>query len=184
VRPTRVRLLVGVAVVAAAAGWGLARVVEASTGRLLPVPWLAPAALWLLAGAVVVWALLSRPRLLRRPGHRPMPPLVATRTAALAMASSRVGAAVGGLYAGIAIDALRALSTPAGRDTALLSALCVLGAAALVAAALWLERMCRIREDDDSSTAVRRPDVDGTEGSGSWPAPAARSGAGSRPGPV
>jgi hypothetical protein len=184
-RPTRIRVLLALAAVTAAAGWGVARVVEALTARLVPVPWLAPATLWLLAAAVFVWALLSRPRLLRRPGARPMPPLVAARTAALAMASSRVGAVVGGLYAGLAIAALPAMSVPAGQETAAAAGAAAMGAVALVAAALWLEHMCRITEDGDDppggarSRPVPEPGTAAGDG-GSWPAPAARSDAGSR----
>ncbi|MFM7064918.1 MAG: DUF3180 family protein, partial [Actinomycetes bacterium] len=64
--PTRVRLLVAIAVVFGAIGWGLVQVVDAWTGRVLPVPWLAAAALWIVAGAVAYWAFTSRPRLERR----------------------------------------------------------------------------------------------------------------------
>jgi hypothetical protein len=46
-KPTRVWSLVAAAVVSAAVGWGLVQVVDAWLGRLVPVPWLAAAALWL-----------------------------------------------------------------------------------------------------------------------------------------
>ena len=84
--PTRLRVLVAAAVICAAIGWGLAQIVYAWNGRLLPVTWLAPAALWLLAAAVAYWTWTSRPRLQRRLGTRPLPPVVAARSAALAMA--------------------------------------------------------------------------------------------------
>jgi hypothetical protein len=171
-RPTRGRLLVSLAVLAGVGAWGVARVVDAVAGRLVAVPWLAAVTLWLLAAAVTVWALLSRPRLLRRPGHRPMPPLVAARTAALAMACSRVGALVGGAYAGLAVAALPSLDAPAGRATASAAAASALGALALVVAALWLERMCRLT-DDDPADGDLAPGAPGE--SGSWPAPANRS---------
>ena len=72
-QPTRVRLLVGVAVIATALGWGVVQVVDAWFGRLVPVPWAAAAALWFLAGAVAYWAFTSRPRLRHLPGAKPMP---------------------------------------------------------------------------------------------------------------
>jgi hypothetical protein len=143
-RPTRLRLLVAVAVVAAAIGWGLVHVVESWLGRIVPVPWLAAAALWLVAGAVGYWAWSSRPRLQRRPGAKPMPPLVAARTAALAMAASRIGALVLGFYAGIAIGMAPHLQTPSGQQTFWAAGLAAAGAAALVAAALWMEHLCRL----------------------------------------
>lgn len=147
--PTRIRLLAVLAVVAGAVGWGVLILIEGQSGRVIPVPWLAPATLWLLAVAVLVWALTCRPRLLRKPGARPMASLVATRTAALAMAASRTGSLVAGFYAGLAFGAFGSRQTPAGNTTVWASALSTLGAVALVAGALWLEHMCRLPLDED-----------------------------------
>lgn len=143
-QPTRARTLIGLAVVLAAIGWGVVRVVDAWFGRVLPVPWLAAFAMWLLAGATLYWAVASRPRLQGRPGVRPMPPVVAARTAALAMAASRGGAIVGGFYAGVAVGMVSALGTPTGQSTFWAAALAVVGSAGLVASALWLEHICRL----------------------------------------
>ena len=143
-RPTRVRLLLAVAVITGAIGWGVVQMVDAWLGRIVPVPWLAAAALWLLAGAVAWWALTSRPRLQRRPGTTPMPPLVAARTAALGMAGSRIGALVMGFYAGIAIGMISSIGTPTGIRTFWAATLASVGALGLVAASLWLEHLCRI----------------------------------------
>lgn len=129
---------------AAAAGWGFARLVESWTGRIVPVPWLAAAALWILAAAVAFWAISSRPRLERRPGYRPMPPIVAARTAAMAMAASRAGALFAGGYAGIAVAMVSLLGSPSGATTFWVSVAASIGAFALIAAALWLERICRL----------------------------------------
>jgi len=142
--PTRIRTLVGMAVIAGAVGWGVVQVVDAWFGRLVPVPWLAAAALWLLAGAMLYWTISSRPRLQRRPGAKPMPPLVAARTAALAMAASRIGSLVAGFYAGVAVGIVPSLGTPTGSQTFWSAGLASLGALALVAAALWLEHVCRL----------------------------------------
>lgn len=143
-QPTRIRLLVAIAVVCAAIGWGVVQVVDAWTGRLLPVPWLAAGALWLLAGAIAYWALSSRPRLQRRPDAKPMPPLVAARSAALAMAASRIGALVMGFYAGVAIAMAGNLSTPSGQQAFWAATIAAVGALAVIAAALWLEHLCRV----------------------------------------
>ena len=142
--PTRLRTLIALAVLAAAIGWGTVQVVDAWLGRVLPVPWLAAAALWLLAAATGYWALSSRPRLARRPGVRPMPPLVAARTAALAMAASRIGSLVAGFYAGVAVGMVSAIATPSGGAAFWSATLAAVGALALVAAALWLEHLCRL----------------------------------------
>lgn len=182
--PTRLRLLAGFALVAAAVGWGAVRLLDAFSARLLPVPWLAPVTLWLLAGAVFLWALLSRPRLQRKPGARPMPPMVAARTAALAMASSRAGAVVGGFYAGVALAAVPSLETQAGRETTWAAGAASLGSFALVAAALWLEHLCRLPQDPDAGMPGREEE-EPDQGGGSRVAPASRAtrppGSGSRP---
>ena len=143
-KPTRVWGLVAAAIVAAAVGWGVVQLVDAWAGRVVPVPWLAAAALWLVAGAILYWAFASRPRLQRKPGARPMPPLVAARTAALAMAASRIGAVVAGFYAGLAVGMIPSIGTPSGSSTFWAASLASLGAVALVIAALWLEHVCRL----------------------------------------
>jgi len=142
--PTRVRLLAGVAVVCAAVGWGLVQIVFARNGRLLPVPWLAPAALWLVAAAVAYWTVTCRPRIQRRPGTRPLPPVVAARSAALALAASRIGAAAAGFYAGVAVAMSSFLGSSTGATTFWAGTAAVIGGAALAAAGLWLEHVCRL----------------------------------------
>jgi hypothetical protein len=108
------------------------------------VPWLAAAALWLVAAGVGFWAYTSRPRLQRKPGAKPMPPLVAARTAAMAMAASRIGALVAGFYAGIALGIIPSIGTPTGSSTFWAASLASLGAIVLVIAGLWLEHVCRL----------------------------------------
>jgi len=154
--PTRVRMLVAVALVSAAFGWGLVQVVFARSGRVVPVPWLAAGALWLVAAAVGYWAWSVRPRLQRRPGSRPLPPLVAARTAALALAASRIGAVAAGLYAGIAVAMTAHLTTQSGQAAVWPSVAAAVGAIGLVAAGLWLERICRL--------PVEPPDAPGPQG--------------------
>ncbi len=74
-----------------------------------------------------------------------MPPLLAARTAALALAASRTGALVGGFYAGIAAALVNVVSTPSGQSS-LTAAIIALGACVVLAgAAAWLESMCRLR---------------------------------------
>ncbi|TAK70171.1 MAG: DUF3180 domain-containing protein [Actinomycetota bacterium] len=148
-RPTRLRVLLAVAVVAAAIGWGAVRLVDSLGGRILPVPWTAGAATWLLAAGVGLWALLIRPRLRRAPGAVPLAPIVAARSAALAMAASRTGAAVAGFYAGAAVGLAPMLHIPAAAQRFTAAVVAATGAAALVAVALWLERLCRLPDDHD-----------------------------------
>lgn len=148
-RPTRVAVLLAIAVISGAVGWGIVRIVDSWSGRVLPLPWLAAAALWLVAGAVLYWALSSRPRLRKEPGAKPMPPIVAARTAALAMAASRAGALMMGLYSGIAIGIIPLRNVPSGASAFWAAVLAALGALGLAAAALWLEHICRLPIDPD-----------------------------------
>lgn len=150
---TRVRLLLVLAVIAGVLGYAVVTVIADQTGRVIQVPWLAAATLWVLALALLIWAVLSRPRLRGRHGTTSgatrMPPLMAARTAALAMAASRAGSLVAGLYAGVALASLPHRDTPAGLTTVWAGAGAAVGAALLVAAALWLEYLCRLPVDDD-----------------------------------
>ena len=143
-RPTGVRLLLAVAAVSAAVGWGAVRVVDSWLGRIVPVPWLAAAAMWLLASALLYWAVTTRARLRHAPGTKPMPPILAARTAALAMAASRAGALVAGAYVGIAIAMVPVIGTPTGAATFWSASLTALGAVAMIITALWLEHLCRL----------------------------------------
>lgn len=153
-QPTRMRLLLLIAVIAAVLGWAAATMADALVGRYLPLPWSAAAAVWLMAVALAMWAWIVRPRLLRRPGTLPLPPYVAARTAALALAASRVGAGVTGVYAGVLVGLLSSLHIPAAQTGAWTAGVTALGGIAVTAAALWLERLCRIRDDDDDTSGA------------------------------
>lgn len=153
--PTRLRLLVALAVVAAALGWGLLVATQGRSGRVVPVPWLAAATMWFLAVALLLWTLLARPRLQRKEGHRPLSPFVAARTAALAMAASRTGSLVAGFYIGLGLAVIPSRESPAGSASLWAAGLTALGSIALVAVALWLERLCRLPNDGDNGGGQR-----------------------------
>jgi hypothetical protein len=166
VKPTSVRMLLLLAAVAGVAGWVFADWVD-SRGRLPAVPWLAVAMIWVVAGFVGAWALVARRRLRPDPGGTRMAPLVAARTAALALAGSRTGALVVGLYGGLALRLVDETSVAAGRERLLASALAALGGLVLAALSLWLERICRLPEDPDDPAPTaelpdRRPGTSGT----------------------
>jgi 4-amino-4-deoxy-L-arabinose transferase-like glycosyltransferase len=147
VTPTRARVLVGIAVVAAAVGWGATQLVDAYLNRTLPVPWTMPVVMVLLALALTLWARGTRDRLAGKPGAGPIDPLVAARSAALAMAASRTGAAVAGFYVGVVVALVPSWDYPAARERVIVAGITVLGALLVVAAALWLEHVCRIPPD-------------------------------------
>lgn len=155
-KPTRIPLLVAIAIVGVAVGWGLVEIVTGQTGRAVPVPLLAGTAIWLLAIALAAWTWFLRPRLRKEPGSIPVPPLAAARTAAFAMAASRTGAVVAGIYAGIAVATVSALATPAGASAFTSALLASTGSIVLAAAALWLEALCRLPENDEDDDGAGR----------------------------
>lgn len=148
-KPTSPALLVTLGILGVAMGLGLTWIVGGQTGRALVIPGLSAAALWLLAIAVATWAALLGPRLRKAPGTTPVPPLAAARAAVLGMAASRMGALVAGIYLGIVGGTWSALDTPAGLSTVIAAGASAAGALGAVAAGLWLERICRLPEEED-----------------------------------
>ncbi|MFV2099513.1 DUF3180 domain-containing protein [Micromonospora sp. LOL_024] len=145
---TRVSTLVVAALAAAALAWLL--ISTFYYDGLPALPWLPVVTLAGLAVLEAYAAINTRGRIERRPGREPVNPLVVARFVVLAKASALVGAIFVGAYAGLAgwlfVQATRAAADD--RPAALAG---LLAAAALVAAALWLERSCRVpdRPDDE-----------------------------------
>jgi 4-amino-4-deoxy-L-arabinose transferase-like glycosyltransferase len=156
-RPTRWSWLLAVGVVAAA----VAYVVTRNWYYRLPTPsfyallWLA-----LLGIAESYVAGFTRARLAGRSGTRPIDPLFVAKLAALAKASSVVGALVAGGYAGFLAWVGR-LDTPAAHRDTKTAAVGVAAGLLLVGGALFLEHVCRVPpgSDDDDETSL--PDSDG-----------------------
>jgi hypothetical protein len=117
---------------------------------LPPLPLPAGVTLLVLGVAELIMAQALRSRIERRPGARPVQPLVAARAVALAQASALAGAIMGGVWLGLLgyLVPRRAEVAAAAEDTpsAVVGLLC---AAALVAAALWLQHCCRTPPDDE-----------------------------------
>jgi hypothetical protein len=185
-------MLVALAVVFAVLGWLATALVDKLYGRLLQVPMAAGVALALVALALLAWGLLAKPRLQRASGKAPMDPIVAARTAALALAASRTGAVVLGFYLGVAIALVPSLSTPAGREYAAAAVGAAVASLLLTVVGLWVESICRLPDDPDSDGpgATGRPGATGGRGrrparpasgeAASW----AAGGDDRRPGPV
>jgi hypothetical protein len=146
-RPTRLWLLAALAVVAGGVAYWVTRSYYVDVQS---PPRYAPLWLLLLALAEGYTASMTRARLTGRAGTRPPNPLVVARSAALAKASSPVGALAFGAYTGFLVHVVRINSAQATSDTrtAALGLGCSLG---LVVAALLLERVCRVKSppDDD-----------------------------------
>lgn len=160
--PVRRRDLGTLAAGLAVAAWLLVR---AFYGQLPPLDWWLPIPLAVLAvgEAVGGWTLRSRLAAVRearkargRPGEkpptqlvRPVEPLVVARLAVLAQASAYVGAVFAGIWVGVLVHVGPAVHRlqAAGPDTVTAS-IGIVASAALVAAALWLESVCRVPPGD------------------------------------
>jgi hypothetical protein len=167
--PVRRRELLALAVAVAFAAW---LVVRSAYGSLPPFHWWLPVPLGVLAVAEAMGARTLRARLSAqregRPGPgrspataaRPVEPMLVARLAVLAQASAWVGAVFAGLWTGLLLHtapAVGRLGAASGDTTA--AVIGVLLSAGLVAAALWLEAVCRVPpgqdDDEDASGSTR-----------------------------
>jgi len=151
VKPTRAWVLVALVVVAGAVSHVLTRLFYADVQS---PPTFAPIWLLLLALAEGYTAQLTRGRLTGRAGTKPINPIIVARLAALAKASSPVGALAAGAYAGFLGKVAVTAGEAASHDTKTAIAGVVCGVA-LMLAALLLERVCRVKPPSDE------PPVDG-----------------------
>lgn len=144
---TRARDLVAAAAIAAV----LANLLlQLTYGDVPTFPQLAGTTLLAFAIAEVVLGNALRARIQQRPGSRPVQALTAAKAVVLAKASSLAGAITGGGWLGVLayVLPLRSELASAASDTVTAS-IGLVCAAALVAAALWLEHCCRTPDDPD-----------------------------------
>jgi len=144
-RPTSISLLVVAGLAAAAVGWLL---LSAFYAQMPPLPWPPIIVVAGLAVAELVLAQNTAARVQRRPGAPRVDPLAVARYAVLAKASSLAGALSGGFSAGL-LAWLVLDPTKAARDDVPAAAGGLIAALALVGAALWLERACRVPDQPD-----------------------------------
>ena len=146
-KPTRVSVLIAVALIAGVAGYLLTTAYYSDVPSL---PLYGPIFLLVLAAAEAYTASTTAARLAGRPGTKPIHPITVARIAALAKATSPIGALAAGAYAGFLGHVAGIDSPQATRDVRTAA----VGAAAgllLVVAALFMERVCRVKtpKDDD-----------------------------------
>ncbi|MEZ3179365.1 DUF3180 domain-containing protein [Streptomyces pimonensis] len=150
----RIRVLAGVFVVAGILSWAGARLWN-SLGTLPSVPVAAPIVLALIAVVLTATALSLRARLRaqreRRAGAKGVDPLMAARAVVFGQASALVAALVAGMYGGTGVFLLESLDVPARRDQAVYAGFSVLAGIGVIVAAIFLERVCRLPEDDDTA---------------------------------
>ena len=156
-RPTSVSVLIVAGLVAAAVGWLL---LSFSYSALPELPWSPVIVLVVLAIAEGLLAQNTSARIQRKPGAQPVDPLAVARYVALAKASSLVGSISAGFSVGLVVW-LAMEPTQAAHDDLPKAVGGVISALALVGAALWLERACRIpdrpdhTDEDDPDRQIR-----------------------------
>jgi hypothetical protein len=161
VKQLRLGVLGGIFLIAGVLSWAGAKLWNAY-GTLPGVPLAAPIVLAVIAVVLLATAISLRGRLKaqreRRPGAKGVEPLMAARAVVFGQASALVSAVVAGMYGGVgAFLAMDSLDVPARRDQAIYAGFAVLAGALVIAAALFLERVCKLPEDDDDPRA--RADV-------------------------
>jgi hypothetical protein len=150
--PTKVSTLGLFALVAFAGGYATAKLFDVAVNRNLPLPWSLPALMAILSLSIWLWARGTKARLEGRPGTKPIDPLIVARSAAIAMATSRTGALVGGFVVGVILALLGGWDVPYVREQIASAALATFFSGCAVAAGLYLERICRVPpESTDTS---------------------------------
>lgn len=149
----RLGVLAGLFAAAGVLSWGGARLWD-SIGTLPSVPLAAPIVLAAIAAVLTATALSLRARLRaqreRRPGAKGVEPLMAARAVVFGQASALVAALVSGMYGGTGVYLLGFLDVPARRDQAIYAGFSVVAGIAVIAAAFFLERVCKLPEDEDN----------------------------------
>jgi hypothetical protein len=153
VRTLRIRTLAGLFAIAVVIAWSVARLWD-TVGTLPRVPVAAPIVLALIAVALFATALSLRARLRaqreRRPGAKGVDPLAAARAVVFGQASALVGSLVAGLYGGTGLYlVMYKLDMEPRQEQAIYAGLTVLAGVAVIAAALFLERVCKLPEDEE-----------------------------------
>lgn len=144
IQQTKVGTLVILSVLASAIGWSLSQLWPIWFEQGIPVPVGSAVAMVLVSISLLVWTLMTRARL--KPGSQVprLHPLVAARTAALAMSASRVGSLVFGFYFGVALSSIVGANSPAAGNRIIISIIAAVASLLTAVIALWLERICRL----------------------------------------
>lgn len=150
---TSVSLLIRIAVIAVLVGWTADSLSQSTLATYVYVGAGSGVGLLLADAALLIWALQIRnrlPRLEQKADGKaelvravnPLPPLIAARTAAIAMAASRTGAALVGFYVGLIIYTQPRIHVERALQHVLLSAFALVAALIMVVIGLWIERRC------------------------------------------
>jgi hypothetical protein len=183
VKPTKPWVLIAITVVTVVLAYTVLRLWDHFGDSIPPVPLSAPITLAVLAVSVLGVALGLRARLNayrkarariasgapRDPNERPVKPidpLQAARALVLAKASGLVGAVFGGIYGGYGLFLLGKLVIPPDRAQALRCLFAFIAGIALVAAALYLERILKVPPEQPAERKVSSGGVNPLHGTG------------------
>lgn len=150
VHSTRPGTLVGFGLAGLVLGW-LLRPLSIRLNDVAPTVGWAPVLALFLAAAILAAVAWSTYRSLHPRDGRPRPgidPTHAVNRLVLAKSSALVGAFVGGGYLGYALSWWGVTQSPLAQERMVQSLVAGLGGVLIVAAALLLERACRVRRDD------------------------------------
>ncbi|GLW66004.1 hypothetical protein Arub01_42480 [Actinomadura rubrobrunea] len=152
--PSRPTFLLALVIVIGLITWA---VLDTAYVSLPPLPWTAVPTLLLLAlGEAFTGVNLLR-RIRRRPGTKPVEPLVVARMAVLGKASAHAAAVLAGVFGGFAVGLSGSLDKQTPREDFVVSIATFVAAAVLVGAAYFLEYSCRVPKDPDERD--RDPDA-------------------------
>ena len=154
--PTKISNLLLLALFMTTFGWSASRLWPTWFDQDLQVPLLAPVTIIILDIALGVWALMVRARLNPENKEVSLDPIVAARTAALAMSSSRVGSIAAGMYLGIFLMNFLQRDHSIVGDKLIECGISFVAGIALAVIALWLEKLCQIKQPP---TNTRTPGV-------------------------
>jgi len=142
--PTKPSLLVLLALLSGSLGWALAHLWNRWFDTQMPLPGLTAVMMWTLTVTLFVWTLSIRSKVHPKPGQPRVHPLVAARSAALALSASRTGALVFGFYVGVLFANVAMPASDARHSRIVISALVIAASLCFTLTALWLERICQI----------------------------------------
>ncbi|MEI6229872.1 MAG: DUF3180 domain-containing protein [Actinomycetes bacterium] len=154
--PTKISSLLTYALVSGAVGFATAKIFDVLANRNLPLSWSLPALVGILALSIWLWTRGLTSRLHGRPGTKPIDPLVVARSVAIAMATSRTGALVGGFVVGVIAALLGGWDVPYVREQILAGAVTAVMSLLAVLAGLGLERACRVPPDSAAPSSMER----------------------------
>ncbi|GAA4132066.1 DUF3180 domain-containing protein [Actinomadura keratinilytica] len=151
-RPSRPTFLLALVVVIGLITWA---VLETAYVSLPPLPWTAVPTLLLLALGEAFTGVNVLRRIRRRPGTKPVEPLVVARMAVLGKASAHAAAVLAGVFAGFAAALSGSLDKQTPREDFIVSTATFVAAAILVGAAYFLEYACRVPKGPDEEQQDR-----------------------------